>query len=422
MNPSKFKVPIRFPQKDRNVWKDFLQLSAEHKCIDMGLGCTNEPLPTYINDILVEVVSRNDVKLNQYARGFGHIRLVNALSKFYAKLTGITYDPMTEFLVTAGASEALYLSIQGFIDTNDEVIIIEPYFDSYEPVVKICGGISKFIALKPMENVDNLNATDWILDFDEFEKMFNNKTKMIMLNTPNNPLGKVFTQNELEKIAELCIKWDVICVSDEVYEWLVYDNQKHIRICTIPGMAERTITIGSVGKSFSVTGWKTGWAYAPANIIKRLQMVHQNVIYSCVTVVQEAIAILLENEIDKLDTPDSYFLSLQAQLVQKRDYALEILEKAGMKVTRPNGGFFMLANWTALAGDVDLTPQNYDEERDYLFAKWLAKNIGLLGIPSSVFYSHDHKYIGEDYVRFCFFKTDETLKNAENVLKKWRNF
>lgn len=428
MNPSKFKVPARHPQKGRNIWKDFLQLSAEYKCVDMGLGCTNEPVPKHINDILVSVVSRNDPVLHQYARGFGHIRLVKALSQFYAKLTGHVYEPLNEFLVTVGASEALYASIQGFIDTGDEVIIIEPYFDSYEPVVRICGGICKFIPLKPKSGGaagTSLNAADWTLDFNVLASMFSEKTKMIILNTPNNPLGKVFSQRELDSIAALCIKWDVLCVSDEVYEWLVYDDQKHIRMCTLAGMRERTITIGSVGKSFSVTGWKTGWAYAPAKLIERLQPIHQNAIYSCVTVVQEAIAILIENELGKIGTPDSYFLYLQSELRRKRDTAAEMLQKAGMTVTRPNGGFFMLANWSELASGIDLptTANNVSgKARDYLFAEWLAKTVGLLGIPSSVFYSDDHKFIGEDYVRFCFYKTDDTLERAEKVLKKWRKF
>lgn len=171
---------------------------------------------------------------------------------------------------------------------------------------------------------------------------------MIILNTPHNPIGKVFKRKELELIADLCKKWNVLCLSDEVYEWMVFDGNEHIRICTLPDMWERTVTIGSAGKTFSVTGWKTGWAYGPSNLIRNLQMVHQNSVYTCPTPLQEAVARGFELEMTRLDKPECFFHSLPRELQVKRNFMAKFLQDAGMKPTIPEGGYFMLADWTQL--------------------------------------------------------------------------
>ena len=186
------------------------------------------------------------------------------------------------------------------------------------------------------------------MDKDELTSLFNKNTKMIILNTPHNPLGKVFTLEELQMIADLCKKWNVLCVADEVYEWIVYKPNKHIRIATLPGMWERTITIGSAGKTFSVTGWKIGWAYGPANLIENLQIVHQNCVYTCSTPIQEAIAIGFEFELSRFGSPESYFQSLAVELEPKKNLMAKFLSDVGMIPTMPEGGYFMVADWTAL--------------------------------------------------------------------------
>lgn len=182
----------------------------------------------------------------------------------------------------------------------------------------------------------------------ELKSLFNEKTKLIILNNPNNPLGKVFEQAELEAIADLCRKFNVVCVADEVYEWLIYKPYKHIRICTLPDMWERTITIGSAGKTFSMTGWKIGWAYGCEALMKNLQLVHQNCVYTCPTPIQEAIALGYEKELDQLDSPECYFNKLPLELESKRDYMAQFLVDAGMTPTIPQGGYFMIADWTKL--------------------------------------------------------------------------
>lgn len=308
---------------------------------------------------------------------------------------------MTEILVTCGAYEALYCAICGHVDQGEEVIIIEPYFDCYEPMVLSAGGVPRYIALKPTGDAGD--AGNWRLDDKELENMFNSRTKMIILNTPHNPSGKVFNRAELEKIAELCRKWNVLCIADEVYEWLVYPGHEHIRICTLPGMWERTVTIGSAGKTFSVTGWKTGWAYAPQKLMSNLFAVHQNCIYTHVTPIQEAIARAFEIALPYVGTPECHLAELAGKLLPKREYMAKFLRDAGMNPVIPEGGYFMLSDWTSLAKNCDLSAMK-DQYRDYKFTKWLTQNVGLQGIPPSAFYSREHKHLGEDYVRWCFIK------------------
>lgn len=251
---NKFALPKRYGQSSPSVWVEYIQLALEYKPLNLGQGFPNYHPPKFVTDGLVTAAKSENPLINQYTRGFGHPRLVQALSKLYSTLVGRQINPNTEVLVTVGAYEALYCAIQGHVDYGDEVIIIEPFFDCYEPMVKYAGGVPRYIPLKPKSNTEIISSQDWTLNETELEKLFNKKTKLIILNTPHNPLGKVFTRQELETIARLCIEHNVLCVSDEVYEHMIFEPYEHIRICTLPGMWNRTLTIGSAGKSFSATG------------------------------------------------------------------------------------------------------------------------------------------------------------------------
>ncbi|XP_043496022.1 kynurenine aminotransferase isoform X1 [Polistes fuscatus] len=417
---SKFDLPSRFEGNDKSVWVEYIQLALKYKPLNLGQGFPDFHAPESITKALASTANSPNPLLQQYTRGFGHPRLINAIAKLYSKLLKRKLDPNNEVLVTVGAYEALYTALQGHTNPGDEWIIIEPFYDCYVPMVRIVGGIPRFIPLKPKNTNGPLSSADWTFDKKELEKLFNEKTKGIVINTPNNPIGKVYTLDELQFIADLAKKWNTLVVSDEVYEWIVYGSSEHVRIASLPGMYERTITIGSAGKSFSVTGWKIGWAYGPANLLYNLQIVHQNVVYTCSTPLQEAVALGFEEEMERFDQSNCYFFSLPKELLPKRDYMAKFLSDVGMLPTIPEGGYFMIADWTALEKKTKLEEET-DDNRDYRFTKWMTKNVGLQGIPVSAFYSSEHKHLAENFVRYCFIKKDENLENAAKILMEWKS-
>ncbi|XP_043275421.1 kynurenine aminotransferase [Venturia canescens] len=417
---SKFDPPSRFKGTEKSVWVEYIQLALKYKPLNLGQGFPDFPAPDNVTKALATSATSENPLLNQYTRGFGHPRLVNAIGKLYSKLLNRELDPNNEILVTAGAYEALFATLQGHTNPGDEWIIIEPYFDCYVPMVVSAGGIPRCIPLKPTKSTGVVTSADWVFDRKEMESLFNSKTKGIIVNTPHNPVGKVFTLDELTFIADLAKKWNALVVSDEVYEWMVYEPYEHIRIATLPDMYERTITIGSAGKTFSVTGWKIGWAYGPSSLLYNLKIVHQNCVYTCSTPIQEAVAIGFEEEFAKFGQPDCYFHSLVKELLPKRDYMAKFLTEVGMSPTIPEGGYFMVANWKALENNVRLDEET-DENRDYRFTKWMTKNVGVQGIPPSAFYSPQNKHLGEDNVRYCFIKKDENLRKAADILLKWKS-
>lgn len=417
---SKLKGADRLKGTEKNVWVEFGKLSTEYKALNLGQGFPDFKPPQHVLDKMVHAVQGTDNPLlSQYTRSYGHPRLVNILAKLYGPLIGRTIDPMNNITISVGAYGILFCAVQGLINPGDEVVIIEPYFDCYEPMVKVAGAIPRYCPLRPVKKEGVLTSDDWKLDPVELESHFSNKTKAIMINNPNNPVGKVFTQDELELVANLCKKYDVICISDEVYEWMIYDGLKHIKMASLPDMWERTVTIGSAGKTFSATGWKLGWGVGPESLIKPMQILHQNCIYTCPTPIQEAVADGLEYELSVFNDPDKcYLFSLAKELQPKRDALAKALTEIGMVPTIPEGGYFMMADISNL--NIDIPDDGTDDPYDFKFVRWLCKEKKLSTIPPSAFYCQEHKNLGEKYLRFCFIKKDETLSKAQEIFKQWK--
>ncbi len=370
------------------IFAEMTALAMQHNAINLSQGFPDFDGPAEVKRAAIAAIESGK---NQYALSNGESDLRRAVAAHAARFYGQSPNPDTEVTIVSGATEGLFSTIIGLVNPGDEVIIFEPFFDGYMPDVIIAGGVPRYVPLR---------APDWHFDPDELAAAFGPRTRLIIVNSPHNPTGKVYSRAELETIAGLCRKWNVIALSDEVYEHITFDGVPHVRLATLPGMAERTVTISSHGKTFSFTGWKIGWCIAPPDLTTAIRRAHQFVAFASVTPMQAAAVV-------SLSLDDEYYAALAADYQHKRDTLAGILRESGFEVSPPAGTYFIMAG---------IAPLGFTD--DVEFCRYLARDIGVAAIPPSAFYSEEHKALGRGYARFAFCKKMETLEQAAERLTK----
>jgi len=373
------------------VFTEINLLAQQYNALNLGQGKPDFDTPPDIVMRLVEAAQSG--QYNQYAPSSGTASLRQAIVDHAARFYDLDINSSNGVIVTSGATEGIFSAILGLVDPGDEVIIIEPYYDSYLPNILMANAVPVGVPLHPPA---------WTFDFAELRSAFTKKTRALILNTPQNPSGRVFSHQELTLIAELCIDNNVTVIADEVYEHLIFAPARHIPIATLPGMFERTVTVSSAGKLFSATGWKIGWVYGPPDLVEGVARAHQFVTFAVHHPTQEAIAYAL-------NLPGTYYEAFQAMYETKRRLMLSALDSGGLKYFVPEGTYFVMADYTDV---FDGTPLE--------FTRHLTKEIGVACIPPESFYSQEHAHIGYGYVRFAFCKSDEMLQQVKERLVQLR--
>ncbi|SDE92215.1 pyridoxal phosphate-dependent aminotransferase [Sporomusa acidovorans] len=374
-------------QFTESVIREMSRIAAEHNAINLAQGYPDFPAPEAIKQAAVRAITEDH---NQYAITWGTKGLRDAIAVKVKRDYGVSIDPECQLTVCCGATEGMVATLLATVNPGDEVIIFEPFYENYGADVILCGAVPKYVSLKPP-------AFNFCRE--ELIAAFSDKTKAIIINTPNNPTGKVFSREELDLIAELCIKYDVLAINDEIYEHILYDNTRHIPLWTLPGMADRTIAVNSVSKTFSVTGWRIGYVQASPEITASVRKVHDFLTVGAAAPLQVAAA-------EAFNFGAEYYAELAGFYKERRDYLLCVLEKAGFICMRPHGAYYIMA---------DITPFGWDD--DIAFAKYMASEIGVAVVPGSSFFRTEST-AGNHLIRFCFCKKFETLKAAADRLEK----
>jgi len=372
------------------IFTEINELAAQYNALNLGQGKPDFDAPPEILAELARAASSGAL-VNQYAPGNGSPVLRKAVADHAGRFYNMEIDPARGVVVTSGATEGIFSSLMGLVDRGDEVIVIEPFFDSYVPNVDWIGATAVFVPMRP---------PDWTFELEELRAAFTPKTKAIIPNTPHNPTGRIYTRAELQQIADLCIEHDVIVISDEVYEHLTFGDTPHIPMATLPGMYERTVTVSSMGKTFSTTGWKIGWVYGHPNLITGVSRAHQYITFASNHPAQLAAAYAL-------NLPGSYFEDFQAMYAVKRDLMVNGLRGAGLKVKVPEGTYFAMGDFS-----------NVFDGDDIEFARYLTSEIGVACIPPTFFYSQGHAHMASTQARFAFCKSDDLLREAAARLEK----
>ncbi|HKC84773.1 MAG TPA: aminotransferase class I/II-fold pyridoxal phosphate-dependent enzyme [Blastocatellia bacterium] len=380
-----------------SVIRDMSRQALAYGAVNLSQGFPDFPAPEDIKRAACEAINAD---INQYAITWGAKRFREAIAAKTKWHLGLDIDPDREIVVTCGSTEAMIATMLAVIDPGEEVIVFEPFYENYGPDAILSGAELRYVTLYPP--VDG--APDWHFDHDELRAAFNEKTKAIIINTPHNPTGKVFTREELRLIADLCIEYDALALTDEIYEHIWYPEAarevKHVSIATLDGMRDRTVTINSLSKTYSVTGWRVGYAIAAPDLIDGIRQVHDFLTVGAAAPLQEA-------GVYALSLPLGYYEKLQSEYQKRRDYLLGVLEEAGFKCFKPDGAYYIMTDIS-----------DFGFEDDLKFTRHLVQDIGVAVVPGSSFYRRPE--LGAQQVRFCYCKRDETLEAAAQRLQKLR--
>lgn len=375
-----------------SVFSEMSRLAVEHEAINLGQGFPDFPGPDLVKHAAATAINAD---LNQYAPSHGLPRLRRAIATTFEQSYGRAVDPDAEVTVTSGATEALLATLLAILEPGDEVILIEPFYDAYPAQVVFAGGVPRYVPLQ---------APGWSLDLDALAAAISPRTRAIVLNTPHNPTGKVFSREELAGIAALCQEHDLIAISDEVYDRIIFDGAVHVPLATLPGMWERTVTVNSTGKTFSMTGWKVGYAIAASALTRAIRTTHQFITFATATPFQDAMAAALEDALTS-----NYYAELAAMYTRLRDQLHQALEGAGLPVLPCRGSYFLLADISGLGFDTDVA-----------FCRFLTTEVGVAAIPPSAFYADPAT--APLLARFCFAKRPETIAAAAERLSALATF
>jgi aminotransferase len=369
-----------------SVIREMTRLCNQHHGVNLAQGFPDFAAPDAIK---AEAARAVQADINQYAITWGAKRLRDALVAKTERFTSLRYDPETEVTVCCGSTECMISTLLALVNPGEEVIVFEPFYENYGPDAILCGATPRFVRLR---------EPDWSYDPAELERAFSDRTKAIIINTPNNPTGKVFTRDELEHIAALCRKWDVVAVTDEIYEHILYDGAEHVTLAGLEGMRERTVTVSGVSKTYSVTGWRIGYCLASPPLTAAIRKVHDFLTVGAPAPLQEAAAVALE-------LPDDYYRTLADGYRARRDYLVPALESAGFRTFPPRGAYYVMT---------DISGFGFPD--DIAFARHLVTEVGVAAVPGSSFYSEPGA--GRERLRFHFARRRETLESAAHRLNR----
>ena len=369
-----------------SVIREMTRLALRHNAVNLAQGFPDFSAPAHIKEAAREAISDD---INQYAITWGAKPFRDAIAQKYKQWYGLEFDPEREITVCCGSTEGMIASMLGITNPGDEVIVFEPYYENYGPDTMLCEAKRVLVSLRP---------PDWSFDPQELRAAFSPKTKAIIVNTPNNPTGKVFSLQELTLISELCQEFDAIAITDEIYEHIVYEGARHILISSLPGMRDRSILVNSMSKTYSVTGWRVGWVLAAPDLTDSIRKVHDFLTVGAAAPLQQAGVLALSQ-------PPEYYDHLSRDYVGRRDTLLRVLEQAGFRCFRPNGAYYIMT-------DI----QGFGFPDDVALVRHLIEQVGVAAVPGSSFFADSRN--GSHLIRFCFCKKYETLEEAGNRLKK----